>query len=129
MLRTCTEINIKKYFEEETIVQIYIDDKNQKEIMEFIKRKNNLNKTRRIFYEMLKNRYNNELYRKEKVTSKAFNITAMKYTSKGKRIYCKEYIKPDKKIIVIMALYNKKEFDKKTKKFIENLTEYEYGFE
>ena len=59
-------------------------------------------------------------------------MTAMKFKSRSnERIYCKEYFvsedQNEKKVVMIMA-YKKDEMDKKTKKLIEALGRYDYGF-
>ena len=132
MNRSCieiTEILIKSLsLDWDKTVRIYIDKENLNEMLERFKKK-----TRRIVYEMLSNSYNFDLYRTEYVSKKAFNITAMKLITKGQsyRIYCKEYFDEKLKIkrIVLIEIYQKKEFDKKLKNFIEKLGRYDYEFE
>ncbi len=115
----------------ENSIDIYIDSENADKIIKFLRIRQNAKKFRRILFEILSLRYNDSLYRKEAVAEKAKTVTAMKFVSKKEnvRICCKEYIHPDNpkaKKVVMLYLYDQKKIDKKAKRLIENLGEYEY---
>ena len=133
MTRECEKLSVEELLGDTPhidldSVDLYIDVKNKDKILKILKNKKN--KTRRILFEIYSLRYNNCLYRKEDVSDKAKNITAMKYLGKGnERIYCKEFFINNnyrEKKVVMLTLYSKRETDKKTKKMIENLGGYDY---
>ncbi len=73
------------------------------------------------------------LYRKEAVSEKAKNITAMKFAKKENvRIYCKEYMETEsqkeKKVVMLCCYYKKEMKNRKLRSLIENLGGYEYEF-
>ncbi|OWY22020.1 hypothetical protein C7N43_06305 [Sphingobacteriales bacterium UPWRP_1] len=111
-------------------VEIYVDEKNCVELLSVLKKQDK--RTKRILYEILRDAYNNDLYRKEAISDKAKDITAMKFTNSPNRIYCKEFhFENNKKIVVLIRTHNKKseKIDKKTRNIIESIAEYEYNFE
>lgn len=113
-------------------VELRIDAKSAKEICAFLA----LNKKRfiKILITILLNHYNDDLYRKEKISEKTKDITAMKFTGKSNpRIYCKEFHLGigGKKIIMIHLLAHKnfqKANDKRLKPKLESIADYEYDF-
>ncbi|QQS28470.1 MAG: hypothetical protein IPM47_16655 [Sphingobacteriales bacterium] len=110
-------------------ILIYIDVTNFNGILAVLE--NNKKKFRRILEEIFNNRYNNELYLKEKVTKNAGHITAMKFANQPNRIYCAEFIMKDGyKNIVLIKEHNKKsqKIDKKIKTLIETISTYEFDF-
>lgn len=109
---------------------VYVDLINFDEINEVLIRQSK--KFKRILFEVLRGSYNNSLYRKEEISDKAKGITAIKFSTKPNRIYCKEYFLPDgSKNVVLICVYSKKseKVDKATKNLIEAIAEYEYSFE
>ncbi|MDD3050578.1 MAG: hypothetical protein PHR06_05470 [Candidatus Cloacimonetes bacterium] len=141
MVRECEKLSVKEIlgdYEEFAAekVELYIDSENKVEIIEFLNQE--YKKVRRILFHVFKNQYNRDLYGKEEFSGKTLNITAMKFkgsasgSRKGnERIYCREYFVPQKtgfKKVVLIALYAKRETDKKTKTFVEKLGGYDYGF-
>lgn len=135
MERKCERLYVKDFLDElpsfcNERVEFYIDVINKDEILNFLLKKKK--KTRRILYEIFSLRYVYDLYDKEEVSDKAKNITAMKFKSRSnERIYCREFFIEDNTIIkkvVMITLYCKNEMDKKTKKMIENIGDYNYGF-
>lgn len=115
----------------------YIDEEEYSKIIDFLSEKKvisgeykNLKKFYRILYEILNNRYNDDLYSKEEMSAKTKNITAMKFKGrKNIRLYCKEYSISGKKVVIV-CLYKKKvqENDKKIKNLLESISEYKYEF-
>jgi len=78
-----------------------------------------------------KESYNDDFYRKERLSQKAKDVCAMRFT-KGKdnvRIYCKEYLTGDSKKIVMICLLKKKDLNKKLKRRIETIGGYRHVFE
>lgn len=112
-------------------IEIYVDNINKEDIMNFLEKKINKKKFKRILVEISKNRYPKHLYVDESVVSrKTKNVTAMKF--KGKRFFCKEYfIKTSnsfKKVIMMSFYLKKSDKSKKWKSAIENVGGYDYGF-
>ena len=135
MVRECERLYLEDIFDKvpqlpKNNVELYVDLRNKDEIVDFLREKRK--KARRIFYEIFSLRYNYDLYAKEEVSVKAKNITAMKFKGRdNERIYCKEYFITEnnrEKRVVMITLYYKDEMDKKTKKLIEALGGYDYGF-
>jgi len=147
VIRKCVKIPVEileKIYQITDIqyVSIYFDQENSEKILTVLE--TYIKKTRRIFYEILKNRYNDELYGKENFSEKTQNLTALKYRlGKGNniRVYCKEYIddqtilitgksKLHKKVVMI-SVYDKKsnKIDKKLKNHLETIGGYQYEFE
>ena len=137
MLRKCNKISLERFKIEFGIKNIYdislfVDEKNKEEILNVLNR--NSNRFRRIVYELLQGKYNNDLYGKEEVSHKAKNITAFKFKRNrdtNYRIYCKEYIdelSPNIKKVVMIRAYNKKtqKIDKKIKLILESIANYKY---
>lgn len=116
-------------------VDLFIDEKSSKEIAEFLKLDENKKRFRMILIHILQNQYNDLIYRREQISKKAKDITAMKFSGKNSRIYCKEFFlglsNGGKKIIMIHLLDNKdfqKGSNKKIKSKIETIAQYEYDF-
>ncbi len=112
-------------------IEFYIDKAHSAEIREFLTIKKK--KLRQILYVILRGKYDKAFYRKEKVSRKAKNVTAMKFSrNPNSRIYCKEFfIGNTKKIVMIYLLINKdfqKAQNKKIKGKLEAIGGYEYGF-
>lgn len=109
-------------------VEIYVDRINKDEIEDAVK--GNLKKFRRVVYEMHKNHYNSDLYRKEEVSEKARNVTAIKFKGRENiRIGCKEFFKGGKKIVMIIKIIKKvQKNDKKLRNIYETIGGYDYEF-
>lgn len=146
MKRKCYKLNVagflKPYPEiQENLdkIEIWIDEKNGKEILDLIFEEDNsgnpirLEKWMTILHSIYSLKPKNELYGREDVSYKAKDVKAMKFKKhKGNnwRIYCKEYNLENKKIIMISS-YDKKEqkISKKLKNKLETIGRYEYEFE
>jgi len=105
-------------------IQIGIDEMNKDKILSVIRQ--NSDRFKKILRTIMKNEYNNELYRKEDLSKKTSNIYAMRFRrSENIRIYCKEY-KNGKKIIMMRWILKKSQKSQKIKNIIDNLGRYEY---
>lgn len=98
----------------ESNIEFRIDEKNEKEIKDFLTEtdKNDKyvrrKKFNRILYTMLQGRYDKELYDKEEVSEKAKNVTSMKFKGKQNfRIACKEIECKNKTIIMVVHFHKK----------------------
>jgi hypothetical protein len=114
-------------------VEVYFDEDAEKEIVEFLVADSaRLKKFRRILAVILTGKYNKDLYGKEDVSGVAENVTAMKFKTKpNSRIYCKEFFKDGKKVVLIELLENKdtqKASDKKIKSRLEAIGRRNYEF-
>ncbi len=138
MPRTASEIPLSAFIAEfgiKTIhrVSLYVDEKNKDEIFDIISQ--NRDRFRRAVYVLLQGNYNNELYGKENISKKTYNLTAIKFKKRKNanyRIYCKEYIdeySPNIKKVVMVSAYNKKsmKISKKLKQHLNTIAEYEYN--
>lgn len=145
MDRECVKFPLDKFLEEnkESLlglklikVELFIDKKNYKEIIEFLKKNENKKRFRIILIHILQNKYNDLIYRREPISKKVKDITAMKFSGgSNPRIYCKEFFLSTndigKKIVMIHLLENKdfnKASNNKIKSKLENLSDYEYKF-
>ena len=125
MKRKSKEFPVKKFIAEnpelsESKVEIRIDDENEGDILNFLFEKNRdgkiirKKKFTRILYEALKGRYNESLYDREEVSSKAKDVTAMKFIGKYNfRIVCKEINCGHKKIIMVVHFHKKNQKNSK----------------
>ena len=95
-------------------IELRMDENNAEDIIKFLLEtdKNgkliHKKKFQRILYTVLSGHYNSELYDREEVSTKAKNVTAMKF--KGKlnfRIGCKVITCTNKKVIMV-SLFHKK---------------------
>ncbi|MFN0204312.1 MAG: hypothetical protein ACKVTZ_22530 [Bacteroidia bacterium] len=115
----------------ENAISIWVDEANQGEIFELLGIERNRKKFRRVLYEILNNRYNHDLYRKEDMSQSTLDVTAMKFSANNDRIYCREfpYEKEDKRVVMI-SVYRKKvqKNDKRIKNLLESVAQYEYEF-
>jgi hypothetical protein len=147
VVRNCTKIPgdvISKLIQinEIQFVELYIDASNYQEILAVLS--SNIDKSRRILYELFQSRYNDDLYGKENFSNETRNLTAFKYKlGKGKniRIYCKEYLDEQiisiskksrqfKKVVLISVYYKKSyDLDKKLRQHLTSIASYEYEFE
>jgi hypothetical protein len=116
-------------------VDLFIDEKSSKEIVEFLRSAENKKRFRMILIHILQNQYNDLIYRREQISKKAKDITAMKFSGRNSRIYCKEFFlglnSGGKKIVMIHLLDNKdfqRGSNKKIKDKIETIAQYEYDF-
>jgi hypothetical protein len=112
-------------------IKIYIDTGIIKDILEILKKESYKKKFRRILYTIFSGDNNTHLYGREDVSGKAKDITAMKFTGKENlRIYCKEFSKSGKKIVMITHLSKKVQSasNLKIKSVLEAIGGYEYDF-
>ncbi|MBU2492652.1 MAG: hypothetical protein KJ571_08520 [Bacteroidetes bacterium] len=120
-------------------VEIRIDEQNFDSIFNFLiesDKKGKLirkKKFARILREILLGNYDDDLYGKEEVSSKAKNVTAMKFTgSNNYRIGCKEFFNGNKKVVMITAFHKKSTNGSKNSKkeiaIYEAIGSYEYEF-
>lgn len=119
-------------FDGELRCQLYVDRQNEHEIEAVILDKVNRKKFRRILYEILSNRYNDDLYRREWQRSGDPKITAMKFTdSENTRVYCREFHHRGGRRIVMLQAVSKKtqKNDKQIRARIKAYGDYEYEFD
>lgn len=114
-------------------VEVHFDEDAEKEIVAFLAADSaRLKKFRRILAVIMTGKYNKDLYGKEDVSGVAENVTAMKFKTKpNSRIYCKEFFKNGKKVVLIELLANKdtqKASDKKIKSRLEAIGRRHYEF-
>ncbi|MFA8342049.1 MAG: hypothetical protein ACEPO8_03650 [Rhodothermaceae bacterium] len=137
MKRRCKKIPVEQFRKENGIpkhikVDLYVDEETSGDILKFLRDKGNSKKFNRILFEVLSNRYNDDLYRKENVSDKAKDVTAMKFLNKSvenARIYCKEFILDDKKVVMITHYQKRKQkIDSKLRAQLEKIGGYEYDF-
>jgi len=133
MKRKCIKYPIPHEFIKETgvvnnDVSVFVDVLNLNEIAEVISKRHK--KFKMILYYVLSGKYKNDLYSFEKISEKAYNITAMKFKEgNNERIYCKEYFVKGKKVVMIISYLKKSQkITKKLKSLIENISDYEYEF-
>ena len=90
-------------------VEVFIEPKSAKEILEFLRNSKYLRKFRQILSVVLQGKYNKDLYGKEDLSGTAEDVTAMKFKGKpNTRIYCKEFFLEDgKKVVMVEFLGNK----------------------
>jgi hypothetical protein len=144
MKRKCRKFRLDQFFKQfpelsERNIELWIDDKNKDEIFQILFEKNKNgkyireNRFKSILLQIFNYRYSKELYDKEEVSSKAKNITAMKFKNQfgaNWRIYCKEFHDGEKRIIMIVARNKKTQNVNSTLKvLLETIGEYEYDFE
>lgn len=112
---------------------IYIDSKNKKEILNYIKQDNRHRKKFRFISEIiLQGHKNPEVYDKENINDKCRDVTAMKFFKgqENDRIYCKE-IKPESgtHIVVAAILHKRKKSNDLSAKEVNHINKiggYEY---
>lgn len=120
-------------------VEIRIDEQNFDDLVEFLTETDKNGKLvrqkkfSRILREVLLGNYDDALYGREEVSSKAKNVTAMKFTgSNNYRIGCKEFFKENKKIVMITCFHKKSTNGAKNSKkeiaIYEAIGSYEYEF-
>ena len=137
MTRTCKKLPLEGFVKanQESLQglpcnsSLYIDSNERDDILEIINHKKNQTRWRIILIHILKNVYNEHVYKRE-----PHGLTAMKFGSSGNvRIYCKEYPSIYGKKIVMSHLYTNKDFqkasNKKIKYKLESISQYEYTFE
>lgn len=144
MLRKCINLPLDRFIEENgeilnnlrlIKVSLFIDEKNSREIFRFLSAEENRKRFRMILIHLLQNHYNDLIYRRENISRKAEDITAMKFSLRNTRIYCKEFFLDlhagGKKIVMIHLLDNKdfqKGSNKKIKSKLETIAGYVYDF-
>lgn len=133
MKRSCKKLPLERFIKDnadslhgiKANVSLYIDDKEEKDVIKLIQNKKNQKRWRIILIHILKNEYNDLVYRKE-----PNGLTAMKFSTTNSRIYCKEYRDISGTKIVMSFLYMNKDFDKasnkKIKSKLESISNYEY---
>jgi len=129
--RNCTKYDIKAFVKQMNIeglenVELYIDNKQKKEILAFLSDKKNKSKFRRILYEIGQNRYPSHLYRKE-----PYDLVAMKFAGGlNPRIYCKELFTEKRKIVMIHLLAHKTQKKAQEKSLgpkLKSISKFEYN--
>lgn len=120
-------------------IEIWIDEKNAEDILKLLFEKDSngkylrQNRFKNALKVMHSFNYEKDLYDKEEISAKAKNVTAIKFKRhKGHnwRIYCKEFYKDGKKIVMISAVDKpSQKIDKKLSTKIETIGGYEYEFE
>lgn len=89
-------------------IEVYIDVENKREancIRSFLDGSKARKKFNRILYEILRHRYNDDLYRK---VSGFDDVAEMRFVGKyfrNARIYCKEITEKGKRVIMVCLLY------------------------
>ncbi len=141
MKRKCKKYNLDDFLSihpqfKHSSITLFIDEGNYSEITEFLTKKTVFGKFlykkrfNRILYQIFNNRYDDTLYGPEEMSDKSKDITAMKFKNTGNiRLYCREFKKAGKKIVII-CLHSKKVTtnDKRIKNIIESIAKYEYEF-
>jgi len=113
-------------------VLVYVDESEKDAIMAFVTQNaKTLSRFRRILGTVVQGVYRDELYRKENVSEKARDVTAMKFKGNrvNPRIYCKEFYRDGKKVVMIHLLEHKaqqKASDKRIKNRLESIGGYDY---
>lgn len=109
-------------------VQVVVDAGFSKELLEILSDATIRKKFRRILYVVLSNKYDEDLYGREEVSSRAKGVTAMKFKGKmNLRIYCKEIFKDGKKVVMVTACLKKtQKVNKSLKTLLESIGGYEY---
>lgn len=109
-------------------IDIYIDIENAEGMINIIETKKK--KFRLIIRQVLSGKYNNDIYGKENFNEKTKDITAMKFKGgDNERIYCKEFKKLGKRVVMITEYYKKSyKLTKEIKNLLESISEYEYDF-
>ncbi len=119
-------------FGREVRCQLYVDVQNKNEIESVLFDPANKKKFRRILHELLSNRYNDDLYRKEWHNPGDPRITAMKFTDSGNtRVYCREFHYSDGRKVVMLQAVSKKtqKNDKQIRARFRAYGDYEYEFD
>lgn len=120
-------------------VEIRIDEQNFDDLVEFLTETDKNGKLvrqkkfSRILREVVLGNYDDALYGREEVSSKAKNVTAMKFTgSNNYRIGCKEFFKENKKVVMITCFHKKSTKGAKNSNkeiaIYEAIGSYEYEF-
>jgi hypothetical protein len=112
--------------------RLYVDVQNKDDIEAVLFDPANKKKFRRILYEVLSNRYNDDLYRKEWQNPGDPRIAAMKFTDSGNtRVYCREFHYSDGRKVVMLQAVSKKtqKNDKQIRARIHAYGDYEYEFD
>jgi hypothetical protein len=116
--------------------EIYVDQENADEIINYIDQDARHRKKFRIISDIILNGLRNtNLYDKEEINKQSKGVTAMKFFKgqENDRLYCKEVTRGDKVFVVIMvALRLKKKSQKlshREKNIIEKVASYEYELE
>jgi len=141
MKRNCRLFDLSDFIKENpelsnTNVEIWIDDDNCADILDVIFEKDatkkyiRRNKFKTILLIALTNRYDEDLYDRENVSEKAYDVTSMKFKGQGNyRIPCKEFKSNGKKIVMICCVTKKtQKNNKKMKTIYETVGGYEYEF-
>jgi hypothetical protein len=125
------DLNAKAGFEypPDEILQIFIWSKNSKEIVGFLKNENYWDKFNKFMLnDLLKRKedtHDTKFYSREhKIDPSCKGMYAMKWRtqkSNNARIYCKQIFFKGILLVFMCFFYEKKEFDKKTKRLIKRL--------
>lgn len=111
-------------------VEVFVDSEFLDDLAKLLADPKLAKKFRRILYVMLRASYDEDLYGREAVSDKAKFITAMKFKGKfNLRIYCKEFFRGGKKIVLIFAFHKKtQKINKQLRDKLEAIGSYEYKF-
>lgn len=113
-------------------VTLYVDEKFENELLEFLSDPKILVKYFNRVDFMLSDGYKDDIYGHEQNSSKSKDVYAMKIYLKGNhRIYCKEFNETtSKKIVLIEYRYKKTQFlNKELRNLVDRIGEYEYEFQ
>lgn len=124
---------------DDSYVELRVDKENFSEIVNFLTETDKNGKLirkkkfARILREVLLGNYDDDLYGREEVSTKAKNVTAMKFTGNNNyRIGCKEFFNGNKKVVMITSFHKKStkgsKNSKREKAIYEAIGSYEYEF-
>jgi hypothetical protein len=114
-------------------VEVYIDAENPKkfqEIAEVLKQAGS-KKVKRLMAVILKNEYHEQIYKREEDDITAIKLMAGKSGNQNYRIYCREFFKEGKKVVLITPHIKKvqrNQQDQTIVNIIQILKTYDYEF-
>lgn len=124
-------IRKKVKFENINTIEFCIDENNKDVIVDFLQEKGHT-KLQYIIQQIANKTATKNVYSSENYNNDIKNITAIKFKGKAfnnARIYCKDYKKNEKRIIILCELLPSKKQDKLTrieKNLIQKVNDYEY---
>lgn len=114
-------------------VEVYIDAENPKkfqEIAEVLKQAGS-KKVKRLMAVILKNEYHEQIYKREEDDITAIKLMAGKSGNQNYRIYCREFFKEGKKVVLItphIKKVQKNQQDQTIINIIQTIKTYDYEF-
>ena len=138
MIRKCERYDLTSFKEalpelENSTVEIYIDShstKNKKDVINVLSGAGS-KRLRRIFAVILKNEYLDNIYKREDKHITAIKLKSGIAKNQNFRIYCKEFYKNGKKVVLItphLKKVQKNRDDEKILSIIDSIKKYDYEF-